>query len=216
MAAASTASSITRCVCLISVVHCAARQSRRMKRGSARGPLRKFKARLREVGARPEGGTAPALMAGIPKIARAPHRPRARRAGFSSPREGMAATRRAAGGARAQRLCAAEKRRVVGRACTRAHRDLTCRRLFERSERSERSEFGDRPTTRASQGSLAQRGQAVAQRLRAARRLARAIVQRDKADGRRSPQRAANGRCRQCKVHFSAFAKPVSCARCGA
>ena len=34
-----------------------------------------------------------------------------------------------------------------------ALRDLTCRRLFERSERSERSEFGDGPRDRAPQGS---------------------------------------------------------------
>ena len=34
-----------------------------------------------------------------------------------------------------------------------ALRRLTCRRLFERSERSERSEFGDRPRTRAAQRS---------------------------------------------------------------
>ena len=32
-------------------------------------------------------------------------------------------------------------------------RDLTCRRLFERSERSERSEFGDGPRDRAPEGS---------------------------------------------------------------
>jgi hypothetical protein len=35
-----------------------------------------------------------------------------------------------------------------------ALRELTCRRLFERSERSERSEFGDGPRDRAAQGSL--------------------------------------------------------------
>ena len=34
-----------------------------------------------------------------------------------------------------------------------AHQQLTCRRLFERSERSERSEFGDGPRDRAAQGS---------------------------------------------------------------
>ena len=34
-----------------------------------------------------------------------------------------------------------------------ALRELTCRRLFERSERSERSEFGDGPRDRAAQGS---------------------------------------------------------------
>jgi hypothetical protein len=34
-----------------------------------------------------------------------------------------------------------------------AHRQLTCRRLFERSERSEQSEFGDGPRDRAAQGS---------------------------------------------------------------
>jgi hypothetical protein len=34
-----------------------------------------------------------------------------------------------------------------------ALRQLTCRRLFERSERSERSEFGDGPRDRAAQGS---------------------------------------------------------------
>ena len=36
-----------------------------------------------------------------------------------------------------------------------------CGRLCERSERSERSEFGHRPGSRASQGTLAQRGPAV-------------------------------------------------------
>jgi hypothetical protein len=35
-----------------------------------------------------------------------------------------------------------------------AHQQLTCRRLFERSERSERSEFGDGPRDRAAQESL--------------------------------------------------------------
>jgi hypothetical protein len=35
-----------------------------------------------------------------------------------------------------------------------APRQLTCRRLFERSERSERSELGDGPRDRAAQGSL--------------------------------------------------------------
>jgi hypothetical protein len=37
-----------------------------------------------------------------------------------------------------------------------ALRELTCRRLFERSERSERSEFGDGPRDRAAQGSLSE------------------------------------------------------------
>jgi hypothetical protein len=41
----------------------------------------------------------------------------------------------------------AEKRRARGRARS-AHQQLTCRRLFERSERSERSEFGDGPRDR--------------------------------------------------------------------
>ena len=50
------------------------------------------------------------------------------------------------------RLWNAEKRRARGLARS-ASCDLTCRRLFERSERSERSEFGDRPRDRASQGS---------------------------------------------------------------
>ena len=52
----------------------------------------------------------------------------------------------------AQRLVGAEHRRACGRARS-AHPQLTCRRLFERSERSERSEFGDRPRDREAQGS---------------------------------------------------------------
>ena len=63
--------------------------------------------------------------------------------------------RRASKGACGQagaRLWSAEKRRARGRARS-AHHQLTCRSLFERSERSERSEFGDGPRDRASQGS---------------------------------------------------------------
>jgi hypothetical protein len=70
----------------------------------------------------------------------------------------VSARRRA--GRRRGDLCAAEKRRLAGRARTRAPRELTCRTLFERSERSERSELCGRPASRASQGSLAQRGPA--------------------------------------------------------
>ena len=50
---------------------------------------------------------------------------------------------KAAGGAWVGRICAAEKRRWVGRARS-ALRALTCGRLSERSERSERSEFDHR------------------------------------------------------------------------
>ena len=60
-------------------------------------------------------------------------------------------SRKAAGGAWAGRIGAAEKRRVAGRARS-APREHACGRLFERSERSERSEFGHGPATRASQG----------------------------------------------------------------
>ena len=45
-----------------------------------------------------------------------------------------------------------------------AHQQLTCRRLFERSERSERSEFGDGPRDRAAQGSLSEAKTAEAKR----------------------------------------------------
>jgi len=45
-----------------------------------------------------------------------------------------------------------------------ALRQLTCRRLFERSERSERSEFGDGPGDRAAQGSLSAAKTAEAKR----------------------------------------------------
>jgi hypothetical protein len=45
-----------------------------------------------------------------------------------------------------------------------AHQQLTCRRLFERSERSERSEFGDGPRDRAAQGSLSAAKTAEAKR----------------------------------------------------
>jgi hypothetical protein len=47
-------------------------------------------------------------------------------------------------------------------------------RLSERRERSERSEFGDGPRDRASQGTLAQRGQATKRRRLPARAFARA------------------------------------------
>jgi len=45
-----------------------------------------------------------------------------------------------------------------------AHQQLTCRRLFERSERSVRSEFGDGPRDRAAQGSLSAAKTAEAKR----------------------------------------------------
>jgi hypothetical protein len=85
-------------------------------------------------------------------------------------------SRKAAGGAWAGRMGAAEKRRVAGRAQS-ALRDLTCGRLFERRERSERSEFGHGPATRASQGTRsAAQGQPSEPRPRPARRLARAAA----------------------------------------
>ena len=81
---------------------------------------------------------------------------------------------KAAGEAWAGRIGAAEKRRVPGRARS-ALRALTCGRLFERRERSERSEFGHRPGTRASQGTRSEaKGKPSEPRPGLARRLARA------------------------------------------
>ena len=47
-----------------------------------------------------------------------------------------------------------------------APRELTCRRLFERSERSERSEFGDGPRDRAPEGSRSEAETAEVKRSR--------------------------------------------------
>ena len=73
-------------------------------------------------------------------------RPAARR----SPTQRTAVSRKAVGGRRAQRLCGDEKRRA-GVGARSALRGLTCRSLFERSERSERSEFCGATPARASQ-----------------------------------------------------------------
>ena len=78
------------------------------------------------------------------------HLPLRQRCGFSSKRKPRVS--KGASGQVVARLWCAEKRRARGRARS-ALRRLTCRRLFERSERSERSELGDRPRDRASQGS---------------------------------------------------------------
>jgi len=83
--------------------------------------------------------------------------------------------RKAPGAAWAGRIGAAEKRRAPGRARTRALRDLTCGRLSERRERSERSEFGHGPGDRASQGTRSEaKGKPFEPRPGRARRLARA------------------------------------------
>jgi hypothetical protein len=81
---------------------------------------------------------------------------------FSSDKQRCA--RKGACGQAGARLWSAEKRRARGLARS-ASRDLTCRRLFERSERSERSEFGDRPRAPASQGSRSEAQGASAKRL---------------------------------------------------
>ena len=101
---------------------------------------------------------------------------------------------KAAGGAWAGRIGAAEKRRVPGRARS-ALRILTCGRLFERSERSERSEFGHRPGTRASQGTRSEaKGKPSEPRPGPARRLARAeakVGEPTLANGRNGPRAEA-------------------------
>ena len=101
----------------------------------------------------------------------------------------QAVARKAAGGAQAGRMGAAEKHRVPGRArsALRAH---ACGRLFERRERSERSELGHRPGTRASQGTRsAAQGKPSEPRLRPARRLACA----DAGSRQRTPANAHSG-----------------------
>jgi len=69
-----------------------------------------------------------------------------------------------------------------------AHQQLTCRRLFERSERSERSEFGDGPRDRAAQGSLSAAKTAEAKRS--------SLPGRAFAAPTAAGERAANGRNR--------------------
>ena len=66
-----------------------------------------------------------------------------------------------AGPGSAGRACGTPRSAAMAAARESAPRDLTCRSLFERSERSERSEFGHGPGTRASQGTFAQRRQAA-------------------------------------------------------
>ena len=100
---------------------------------------------------------------------------------------------KAAGGAWAGRIGAAEKRRVPGRARS-ALRALTCGRLFERSERSE---FGHRPGTRASQGTRSEaKGKPSEPRPGPARHLARADAsgrERTVANSRNGPIAAKQG-----------------------
>ena len=67
-----------------------------------------------------------------------------------SPTQRTGVSRKAVGGRRAQRLCGDEKRRA-GVGARSALRELTRRSLFERSERSERSEFCGATPARASQ-----------------------------------------------------------------
>ena len=99
-----------------------------------------------------------------------------------------------AGGTQAGRIGAAEKRRVPGRARS-ALREHTCGRLSERRERSERSEFGHRPGSRASQGTRsAAKGKPSEPRPRPTRRLARADTRARKrapANSRVEPKRTA-------------------------
>ena len=66
------------------------------------------------------------------------------------PREGANASRQVVPGGRA--VCGAEQRSLEGGARS-ALPELTCRILFERSERSERSELCGTPSRRAAQGS---------------------------------------------------------------
>ena len=87
-------------------------------------------------------------------VAPAPPRPRASQQWAWACTEKHPLAGKAPGAAWAGRIGAAEKHSVAGRSRTRALRALTCGRLFERSEHSERSEFGHGPGTRASQGTL--------------------------------------------------------------
>ena len=97
------------------------------------------------------------------------------------------------------RLWGAEQHRACGRARS-ALRYLTCRRLFERSERSERSEFGDRPRDRAAQGSLRKAQTAPAKRVSLPARAFAA----QKLHWQCSHQSAATGEA----------ATPIACNRC--
>ena len=143
--------------------------------GSPASPLRDATG-ARAVQASAGGLGAAALSLGCAQVAPPPHRPRAgNERGFLWPRMRTTVSCKAVGGMRLGRIGAAEERRVPGRACTHALRDLICRRLFERSERSERSEFGDRPGTRAPQGTRSEaKGKPSEPRPHPTHRLARA------------------------------------------
>ncbi len=119
----------------------------------------------------------PVLLA-APEIAPAGHRP-PRAEPFSlfaaKTRAGAAKVRsgRSEGASEALRRTG-----LVARARS-APRRLTCRRLFERRERSERSEFGDGPRDRAPEGSRSASGDRRSEALRPARtRLCRSTVAR--------------------------------------
>ncbi len=114
----------------------------------------------------PRGAASPERIK-VPEIAPAGHRPpRAeplvlfaanRKAGAAKVRSG-----RSEGASSALR-----SGRLVARARS-AHQHLTCRRLFERRKRSERTEFGDGPRDRAPEGSRSASGDRRSEALRPA------------------------------------------------
>ena len=86
----------------------------------------------------------------------------------------------------------------VARACS-APRDLTCRRLFERSERSERSELGGRAT----RPSIAGKSPLAATALRRTPQPARAHLCLAQLSARNGMRRAAKSRNRSCTAEPS-------------
>jgi len=94
-------------------------------------------------------------------------------------------------------VCGAEQRSLEGGERSEL-RELTCRILFERSERSERSELCGNPSRRAAQGSLSEAraatvGATAGHRLpRPAQDFERRQQTKAKANVRKGPQAEAN------------------------
>jgi hypothetical protein len=122
------------------------------------GPLRMFKVRSMQGPRLARERRDARAHAGVPEIARSPHRPRARWGGVSSPR-GMRTVvpGKAAGGPRAQRIGAAEHRRLWVGACTHALRELAHRVCSSATNEVSEASYAVRPEAEERREPVAQR-----------------------------------------------------------
>jgi hypothetical protein len=130
----------------------------RLCRRRQSAPMQKFKVRLLHRSRLARGRRGARAHAGVPEIARSPHRPRARRASVSSPRRRRtAATGKAAGGPRAQRIGAAEECCLWVGACTHALREHTHRVCSSATNAVSAASYAVRPKGEYRRAPVAQR-----------------------------------------------------------